>query len=252
MSLKQINDHLWVQELELGIFDVRGALVIGDKRAMVWDTLSHPRDMEPYLPLIGDKELWVVYSHADWDHIWGTAGFDAEPDINPNIIVSHALCLARFSTDVPQKLQEMQQGEPNVWDDVELLPPTITFDQSLTIDLGGLLVELQHLPGHTEDCLVALLPEMGVALMGDTIETPFPVVAQDSPLVEWIAGLKRHEQDERFATVIPSHGPIGGRELITQTIDYLEKLQAGAAIEVPDQMTDFYRETHQSNLAWKR
>lgn len=247
MTLKQINDNLWVQELALDIFDVRGALIVGEKRAAVWDTLSHPRDMEPYLPLIGDKELWVLYSHADWDHIWGTAGFDSPP----TTIISHALCGKRFDTDVPEKLKEMQQKEPGLWDDVQLLPPTLTFQDSITIDLGGITVELSFLPGHTEDCTVAFLPERGVALMGDTIETPFPVVYPESPLPEWVSRLKKWAQDERVTTVIPSHGPIGGRELITQTIDYLEKLQAGEEIEVSDDMTDFYRATHQSNLKWK-
>jgi len=248
MSLKQINENLWVQELQLDIFDVRGALIVGNERAVVWDTLSHPRDMKPYLPLIDDKELWVVYSHADWDHIWGTAGFP----LPPTVIMSHALCLARFATDVPKKLAEMQQGEPGLWNDVQLQPPTITFQESVSINLGGLTIELSFLPGHTEDCIVAFLPESGVALMGDTIETPFPVVEQASPIPEWIHRLQGWAQNKRVTTVIPSHGPIGGRELITQTIDYLEKLQAGEEIDVPDHLTDFYRETHQSNLGWTR
>lgn len=46
----------------------------GRRRALVWDTLSHPRDMAGWLPLISPLELVIVYSHADWDHIWGTAG----------------------------------------------------------------------------------------------------------------------------------------------------------------------------------
>ena len=65
MGLIQISDVLWVQELDLGIFEVRGSLVLGQERAVIWDSLSHPRDMTPYLPLIGDRDLFVVYSHAD-------------------------------------------------------------------------------------------------------------------------------------------------------------------------------------------
>lgn len=244
MTLKQINPNLWVQELDLGIFDVRGALVLGGERAVIWDTLSHPRDMTPYISLIGDKDLYVVYSHADWDHVWGTAGL--EP--SPATIISHTLCRGRFQDEVPETLRKKQLAEPGQWDDVKLLPPTIAFDDNLFIDLGGLTLELHHLPGHTEDCLVAILPELGTALMGDTIETPFPVLAKDSPLAAWIAGLKRWEKDERLTTVIPSHGPMGGRELITQTVAYLEKLRNGVPIDIPDALTDFYRETHQANL----
>ena len=248
MSLKQINDNLWIQELELGIFDVRGALVLGQNRAVVWDTLSHPRDMADYLPLIGDRDLFVVYSHADWDHIWGTNGLTPLPAT----IICHTLCRDRFQSEVPERLRKQQVEEPTKWDDVQIIPPTISFHDMLQIDLGGLRLTLHHLPGHTEDCLIALLPELGIALMGDTIETPFPVVPVDSPLDAWIANLKIWAADETITTVIPSHGPIGNRSLITQSIDYLEKLHNGAHIDVPEKMTDFYIETHESNLKWNK
>ena len=247
MTLKQMTANLWIQELDLGIFEVRGALLIGEHRAVIWDTLSHPRDMGPYSPLIPNKDVFIVYSHADWDHIWGTAGFLA----TPATIIGHTVCRDRFQSDVPETLREKQQAEPEKWDDVALIPPNITFQDELLIDLGGLTVELHHLPGHSADCLIAIVPEQGIALMGDTIETPFPVVYPESPVPEWIERLQRWAQDTRITTVIPSHGPIGGPELITQTIDYLERLRDGREIAVPESMTEFYRETHEGNLGWR-
>lgn len=247
MELKQISDVLWVQELDLGIFEVRGSLVLGQERAVVWDSLSHPRDMTPYLPLVGDRDLFVVYSHADWDHVWGTAGLTPQPAT----IISHKYCAHRFKTDVPDTLAQKQAAEPGQWDDVQLVPPNVLIDQTCTLDLGGLILELHHLPGHTDDCLIALLPEHGVALMGDTIETPFPVVPQGSNLSAWIEQLKRWEQVPVLAQVIPCHGPMGGRELISQTIDYLERLRSGNDFELPAEMTPFYEQTHASNLRWR-
>ena len=247
MELIQLSDELWVQEIDLGIFEVRGSLVLGEERALVWDSLSHPRDMEPYLPLIADRELTVVYSHADWDHIWGTAGLAQLP----TTIVSHAVCAHRFRTDVPETLAKMQASEPGRWDEVQLVPPNLMMDNTCTLDLGGLTLELHHLPGHTDDCLIALLPEQGFALMGDTIETPFPVVPADSDLSGWIAQLRRWEGNAALTRIVPCHGPLGGRELISQTIDYLERLQRGDAFELPADMSPFYRETHESNLKWR-
>lgn len=249
MTIRQIADFLWVQEIELDIFDVRGAFILGETHAAVWDTLSHPRDMEPYLPLIGDRELIIIYSHADWDHIWGTAAF-ARLSPKPLTIIAHKLCQMRFDTEAPQTLRQKQAAEPKQWADVVLHPPTIAFQNLLTIDMGNLTLDLHHLPGHTEDCLVAHLPERGIALMGDTIETPFPVVPQNSPLAAWIVQLEPWRDRTDISTVIPSHGPIGDRELIASTVEYLQKLRAGAPIDVPETLTNFYRETHQSNLHW--
>lgn len=247
MELIQITDFLWVQELDLGIFDLRGSLVLGMERALVWDSLSHPRDMAPYLPLIGDRDLFLVYSHADWDHVWGTAGLTPLPAT----IISHACCAHRFATDVPATLARKLAAEPGKWDDVQLVPPNVMIERTCSLDLGGLTVELHHLPGHTDDCLIALLPEHGIALMGDTIETPFPVVPQGSDLSAWVEQLRRWEQVPALIRMVPCHGPMGGREIISQTIDYLVRLKNGDAFDLPAELTPFYRETHASNLQWR-
>ncbi|RIK55767.1 hypothetical protein DCC62_31070 [candidate division KSB1 bacterium] len=71
--LKKFRPGLWLTELHLDDFDVRGAVIIGEKSAVVWDSLSHPRDMQPVRVLLAQKDWQLVYSHADWDHVWGTA-----------------------------------------------------------------------------------------------------------------------------------------------------------------------------------
>ncbi|HUR93276.1 MAG TPA: MBL fold metallo-hydrolase [Gemmatimonadales bacterium] len=240
-----IERNIWSTRVALGEYDVRGALVLGGERALVWDTLARPRDMRTYLPFIGSRELVIVYSHADWDHIWGTAGL---PHTGVRI-VAHESCSERFKTDVPKTLATKQGDEPGLWDDVVLVPPTETFSGEHSIDLGGLTVTLSHLPGHTSDCLVAFVPERGLLLAGDTVETPCPVVPADAPLDAWIAALRRWEADERVCSVVPAHGPIGGREILSRNIAYLEALRSGHPIEPAGALTPFYRKTHATNVA---
>jgi glyoxylase-like metal-dependent hydrolase (beta-lactamase superfamily II) len=232
--------------LVLDEFDVRGAVIIGDNRIMVWDTLSHPRDMQSVAVLAAGKPIDVVYSHADWDHCWGTVGLAAET------IVAHHLCAERFqSGDVKDSLTEKQAEQPGQWETVILMPPTVTFDPMLSLDLGSLTVELHHLPGHTEDCLVAWIPEWGVLLAGDTVETPLPYLNTNSVglLHEWIAHLASWSSKQELHHVIPSHGDIGDRSVIDQTLAYLRDLQAGKSPTVSAHMTTFYTETHANNQA---
>ena len=248
VTLKAFRPGLWLTELALPDFHVRGAVIVGEQRVVVWDTLSQPRDMTPVQSLIGDKELIIVYTHADWDHVWGTAGLD----YMGRSIIGQAECLARFSTDVPVTLQKKQSAEPGVWDTVVLIPPTTTFPSELALDLGGVTLTLHHLPGHTEDCIVGFMPEWGVLLAGDTVETPLPVVPSDSPLDQWLAALKKWAQDARVQTVIPAHGPIGGRALIERNIEYLQAIRDHRPINVQEEeLDDFYRETHATNMTWR-
>ncbi|RPJ83232.1 MAG: MBL fold metallo-hydrolase [Acidobacteria bacterium] len=246
--VEQLDEGVWTTEVALDEYNVRGALVAGSHRAIVWDTLSHPRDMQGYLPLIGDRELVIVYSHADWDHIWGTAGLPFEPAS----IVGHRACLERFSSDVPATLEEKQAGEPGRWDEVRLVPPRTVFDVEHRIDLGGMTLELRHLPGHTEDCIVGFVPERGLLVAGDTVETPLPVVPPGAPLDRWIEGLERWARDGRVSCVVPAHGSIGGPEIVHRTIAYLYGLRDGRPAQVGEALTAFYRQTHEANLrAWR-
>ncbi len=244
MKLSELRPGLWLTELVLDDFDVRGAVIVGQNRVMVWDTLSHPRDMRPVMALAADKPIDVVYSHADWDHCWGTAGLQTD------IIIGHERCAGRFRNgDVARRLNEKKAEQPAQWDAVKLIPPTLSFTHSLTVDLGGVLVELHHLPGHTEDCLVAWIPQWGILLAGDTIETPLPYFNTESValLPQWISGLEKWGSTTRMNVVVPAHGEVGDRSLIEHNLSYLRNLQAGKAPTLPAEMTAFYSKTHAKN-----
>jgi len=243
-TIHSLERHIWVTDVALGDYDVRGVLMVGDDRALVWDTLSHPRDMDGYPPLTGDRELVIAYSHADWDHIWGTAGLP----LQGAVVLGHRSCLARFAGDVPVTLRERQAAEPGVWDEVRLVAPNRVFDSETSVELGLMTVTLHHLPGHTQDSCVAFVSERGLLLMGDAAETPFPVVPEGSPLAQWIAELQRWEGDARVRTVVPAHGAIGGREILRRNILYLQGLRDGHPVDVTEPLSDFYRNTHESNL----
>jgi glyoxylase-like metal-dependent hydrolase (beta-lactamase superfamily II) len=247
-TLEQFAPQVWIAERTLSSFAVRSVVVRGDRRVLIWDTLSRPADLEPLLPLLAGREVVAVYSHADWDHVWGTAGLPAPA----SQIVAHATCLARFADDVPETLRKKQAAEPDEWREVRLIAPTTVFERNFELDLGGLTVQLAHLPGHTVDCIVAFIPELGLMLAGDTVETPLPVINSSDPLDPWIAALEGWATDQRVRSVIPSHGLVGGREVIEHTIGYLRQVRGGGDVVVADPLDPFYQTTHQGNLAIQR
>ncbi|MCI0698221.1 MBL fold metallo-hydrolase [candidate division KSB1 bacterium] len=246
-TLKEFRPGLLLTEVSLDDFDVRGAVIIGDNYTVVWDSLSHPRDLQPVLPLLEQKYWVLVYTHADWDHAWGTAGLP----YHDQPIIGHINCARRFDEEAPAELREKQKAQPGVWNEVVLVPPTLSiFEDEMELTLGNISVYLHHLPGHTLDCIVGFIPEWGILLAGDAVETPLPVINADSPIEKWIAGLQKWERNERVQYVIPAHGKIGGRELLRQNSDYLQNLLAGISPNIPEKLDDFYRETHRNNLRY--
>lgn len=238
------REGLYLIEAPLGgTLIVRGALILGSVRAVVWDTLTRPDDMQAVLPLLGDRPVTVIYSHADWDHIWGTAALPYAE------VLAHTRCAARFAdpTDVAATLREHQAARPGYYDAVTLVPPTRTFEETLSLDLGDLTLELYALPGHTPDCIVAFVPAWKILFAGDTVETPLPYVPGPDQLAGWAAALERWAADERIATVIPCHGMIGGSELLRRNAAYLRGLPDGSSPLPPD-LDEAYKEVHTANL----
>jgi glyoxylase-like metal-dependent hydrolase (beta-lactamase superfamily II) len=239
--VSELLPGVWTSEVVLPEFGVRSVALLGRERMLVFDTLLRPSDMQPFAGLAGGREIVTVYSHADWDHIWGTAGL---PHLGREV-VGHTACAERFRTEVPGTLGEKRAAEPRVWDDVELVPPTTLFGHRLEIDLDSWTVQLHHLPGHTRDSIVAWVPQLGLLLGGDAVEDPWPLSEEGLPLSPWIESLERWFDEPSLELVIPSHGTIAGRELLNRNILYLRALGDGRPYPVPEGTGPFYGEQYE-------
>jgi glyoxylase-like metal-dependent hydrolase (beta-lactamase superfamily II) len=237
----EILPGIWTAEVVQPGFEVRSVALLGRKRMLVFDTLLRPSDMQPFAGLADGREIVTVYSHADWDHIWGTAGL---PHLGGEV-VGHTTCAERFRTEVPGTLEERRTAEPGAWDDVELVAPTTLFEHRLEIDLDPWTVELHHAPGHTRDSIVAWVPQIGLLLGGDAVEDPWPLSGEGLPLAPWIESLLRWAAEPDLSLVLPSHGVPAGRKLLNRNISYLRALGDGRPYPVPEGTDPFYLEHHE-------
>ena len=231
-----------IHEVDAGDFSVRSVLIQGSRLCLVWDTLTHPRDMQAFAEACQGRPCLVVYSHADWDHIQGTAALSSP------VIVAHGESVKRFEGEVQATLSELRARDPQTWADVRLMPPNMTFATRLDLHLGGVTVELHALPGHTADSIVAFVPETGLLLAGDTVELPCPCVPAGCDLDAWMRELEGWRTHPGLRTVIPSHGPCGGAEIIADTLAYLRGLRLGRPVPIPAEAPPFYMATHRDNL----
>ncbi len=231
-----------IHEVETEDFSVRALLIRGRRFSLVWDTLTHPRDMAVFAGSCADQPCFVVYSHADWDHVHGTAA------LGTPLVIAHRACLERFQGEAQSTLAAMQSREPEKWSGITLVPPVITFDRHLDLDLGDISVSLHALPGHSPDSIVAFIPNLKLLLVGDAVELPCPTIPAGCNLDAWIRSLQRWREHKGVRTVIPSHGPTGGKEILDATLEYLQGVRDGTPPKLSADATTFYQSVHRDNL----
>lgn len=105
--------------------------------------------------------------------------------------------------------EEIADGDAALalWQSVELAPPTVTFRDEMTVDLGHREVKLLHFGrGNTAGDALVYVPDAKLLATGDAVvaTTPF---ATESYLTEWTAVLDRMRTMDA-TLLVPGHGPI--------------------------------------------
>lgn len=112
---------------------------------------------------------------------------------------------------------------------ITVTPPALVFEDSLTLHVDDLLVELRSVgPAHTRGDIVVWVPERRVVFAGDlVVHGGHPSVLEGS-LASYPTALER-VRDLGPRVVVPGRGPVCGPEVIGDMIAYAELVAALAA-----------------------
>ena len=205
--------------------DVDAYIVITDRFLIILDTMVCPEDVSTMIQSVSTglfrRPLLCINSHADWDHSWGNCYFTGEHSAP---IIAHDNCLRRMqSSEAQQELDEFQQLSP-IFKNVTLTPPSITFDQRLTIYDSYMTIELLHAPGHHMDQIVAWIPGIRLLLAFDSAEYPLPTIEGADCVPHMVSTLERliALQPQR---VLCSHGNTSSPDLLKQNLAYIHEIE---------------------------
>lgn len=201
-------------------------IVVGERATAVIDTMISPKMVLPArdaaLDLGGGRPVaYVLNSHGDPDHLLGNALFTGAQ------VLAHARVaevLAR--PEVRERYEQMLAGQADGENDAEVLAalhvkePDVTFDQELTVRLGGVSARLQYVgPAHSVADSIVWVEEERLLVAADIVFNGiFPLVRDD--LDNWFAGLERASSLQPDV-VVPGHGEVGGSELLARQLEVL-------------------------------
>ena len=147
---------------------------------------------------------------------------------------THGNSLFRDAAIVAHTRTRAAQIEAGVWrdppfwtpfelGDVELEPPSLAYDDGVTLWVDELRCEVRHVgqPAHTTNDSIVWLPDASVLFAGDLLfsgGTPFLLMGSVAGSIEV---LEQVLAPLGATTIVPGHGPVGGPALVEEVLGYL-------------------------------
>jgi cyclase len=166
----------------------------------------------------------VVLTHHHTDHALGASYFAARGAE----VVAHEKAAARMAREHPGLIAERRR-DPEVahlFEPAEPYAPSRVISVTFLLETGSLRLEVFH-PGHahTPGDLCVYARRQGVLVAGDVVSTGYHPNLEDADVAGMRAALERLRLLP-FSTLVPGHGPPGGREGVEDQLRYLDTAES--------------------------
>ncbi len=107
----------------------------------------------------------------------------------------------------------------------KVTPANLSFKKKLELKLGKYHLKLIHPgPAHTDGDLYVYIPKWRIIITGGLVSNRIIPFLGDSNIESWINVLVEME-DLDAEVIVPGHGPVGGKPIVTQMKHYLMELK---------------------------
>ncbi|MQA12685.1 MAG: MBL fold metallo-hydrolase [Pseudonocardiaceae bacterium] len=184
----------------------------------------------------------LINTHHHGDHTHGNFVFDQAA------VIGHRRCrdaMIASGFEVTRWFGGVDFG------DIKLVPPFVTFEDSLTVHCDDKAAELHSMgPAHTDNDIVVWVEEIGLLFAGDLVfngGTPFVLMGSVEGSLRALERLRGYD----IRQLVPGHGPVCGPEAIGDQIDYLTFVRdvAGSSFDARVSPLDAARDTDLGRFA---
>ena len=201
-------------------------------RVHAQELLDDLRELDPRAP------VYLINTHYHWDHSFGNDQF------SDSVVVGHTKtreALAGRGTQMRDELEVADWLTPEsaaLIREVEIVPPTVTFDSSLTLTLGDRDIAMTYLGrAHTDSDIVITVDD--VLFAGDLIEVGAPPSFGDSFPKEWVSTLDLVAPLCQ-GPVVPGHGDVVDGAFVAAQRDEIGRAVSGERV-YPEAVMDMIR-----------
>ena len=215
--MKQISKHVYV---ETGIFACNLGVISTTEGNVLIDAPHFATDAVAWRDRVlglGDAKYAIV-TEGHPDHTECACYL-------PGLLITHLNTrnqLKNLPVDVVLKRQNHLNPEGEyLRKDFQVRLADITFTDTLTLNLGGLQVELFHTPGHSTGNIGVYIPEDKVVFASDSVFHHRKSWLHESDPAQWIESLERMSALD-VEIVVPGHGDICSKAYLEEQANIIK------------------------------
>lgn len=214
--------------------EVISYLVVGRERALLFDTGLGLVPIRPVVEELTRLPVEVLNSHTHFDHVGGNAEFDAIAALDSPYTRANARGFPHAELAGEVAPDAFCRGAPKGADIAGYRTRPWKSTRSVAdldrIDLGGRVLEVLHVPGHTPDAVALLDRRSGLLWTGDTYyDGPIWLYVPETSLDEYERSIARLAGLAPALTkLLPAHNAASadpGR--LAQALEAIRRVRAG-------------------------
>jgi glyoxylase-like metal-dependent hydrolase (beta-lactamase superfamily II) len=222
---QQWTPHLWVAQSRF--WQTNAGLWLDGGQACLIDPGVYPDEIAALARFVagqGAMSRTIVLTHSHWDHILGPEQF---PEAQVVAHTAFSTCVLGSEGLAWVARWEAQEGIARSRPFVAP-QPDVSFEDEMTLAVGGLSLQLIHAPGHTADQAVVYHPESATLWAADMLSDLEPPYLSYS-LAAYERTLARLAELE-VRLLVPGHGssaagPEQIRARLSEDVTYLAELR---------------------------
>ena len=228
---EMLTAHVWAIPDGSASLVPNVGIVVGKKAVLVVDTGMGTRNAEAVQREVAKvgagKPIFIVTTHVHPEHDMGAHAFPKDSKLIRSKSQVEDIAAGAGVNLVPLFASRSELNQ-QLLKDARHRDADIVFDDDYTLDLGGLKAKIRAMgTNHTHGDTVVLVD--GVLFSGDVAMKPQPAFTNpQATITHWLESLDTL-QAMKPNTIVPSHGPFGGTEIIDGYRSYLTRIRARAA-----------------------
>ena len=221
----KITENVFVETKYLG---TNVGCVITEQGPVLIDTPMLPEeadDLRSQLRQMSELDIaYIIYTHQHFDHVIGSAFLTKRTIAYQGAISGIKYLETNLAKEIPLFFPDLYQEKKEVFDNLEIILPQITFSNELRLHMGDRTLELSFVGGHSSASIVIYVPEDRVLFAGDNVVNGILLVTANCRFGSWIEMLRRVEEME-IDTIVPGHGDTCGKEVARNICSYFETMR---------------------------